>query len=111
MLRGERRKEQNDQFNEVQKKVRQNLTRAFSNVARSKDGLQVLRYLMHECGYHSRLGGVTEKGCDEKVLLWNASRRDVYLDIRRFMTPETIRVVEELDLTQEDDDAGGTRLQ
>lgn len=69
-------------------------------MSKTKGGINILRYLMHESGYHQRNIAITEKGICEKTLIWNDARREFYLDVRQFMTTDVIRLVEFGDTAQ-----------
>ena len=102
-LRRDFKLRQEAESREKVRKAKEKMISSVSQVASIKGGVNLLRYLMHESGYHKRNAAVTEKGICEKTLLWNDSRRTFYLDIRQFMTPEVINLVEN-DISQKEVD-------
>lgn len=104
--RKESRQEREREFNRLRNLARQKMQDSLLQVARTKGGLHLLRYLAHECGFASSLGGVNTQGVDKDIITWNASRRQVYLDLRQFMTADVINLVE-LDQNKEDKNDDG----
>jgi hypothetical protein len=83
------------------KKFRERMFASVTETALSKGGLNVLRYLYSESGLHSRSVVIGKSGSvDLQATMHNISRCDTYKDIRQFMTPEVIKLVE-LDLANE----------
>src|SRR6056297_1853030 len=101
-IRRELKKEHERTFSMLRKKARRKMEDSLTQVANTPGGLHLLRYLAHECGFASSLGGVSDKGVDKDIISWNASRRQVYIDLRQFMTPAVIKTVE-LDQKEEDE--------
>ena len=67
---------------------------SLSEMSRTKGGINVLRYLLHESGFLASLTFVTATGVNKDVLLSNEAKRQMYLGIRQYMDIETIKRVE-----------------
>jgi len=76
-------------------KFRDTMVASLTDTAKSKGGLNVLRYLFHESGFAGRHVVMDKAGqVDMNATFFNTARCDVYKDIRKFMTPEVITLVE-----------------
>jgi hypothetical protein len=100
-LRKEQKEEQRKKTEEQMRKLREVMVSSISEISKTKGGLNFLRFLMHESGFTKPNIAITEKGLDKDALLWNESRRVFYLDVRQFMLPEVVKLVE-LDIKQEE---------
>lgn len=66
-----------------------------SRVASTEDGQALLRFLYDDTGFALPSTVVTKTGkVDIEGTFHNNARRDVYLRLRQFMTPEVIKAVE-----------------
>ena len=93
-LRKEAKEKARQEAQERMAKLRDVMLSSLSEVSKTKGGLNLLRFMYHESGFARPNVAITEKGLDKDALLWNESRRVTYLDIRQFMTPEIIKLVE-----------------
>jgi hypothetical protein len=83
-------------------KFRDTMTKSLTDVASTKGGLNVLRYLYHESGFAGRHVVQDKRGkIDMDATFFNTARCDMYKDIRIFMTPEVIKLVELGDSTDD----------
>ena len=83
-------------------RFRDTMTKSLTDVASTKGGLNVLRYLHHESGFSGRHVVQDKLGkIDMEAKFFNTARCDMYKDIRIFMTPEVIKLVEFGDPTED----------
>ncbi len=95
LIRKEAKGEQSKLFDQKRKAVADKMVASVNEIANTKGGINVLRYLLIESGFISPLHSLDRNGrVDTDALAWNASRRQMYLDLRQFMTPEVIKLVE-----------------
>lgn len=71
------------------------MSASLTEVANTKGGLNILRYMYIESGFAGRSVVISKNGkLDLEATFFNTARCDVYKDIRQFMTPEVITLVE-----------------
>lgn len=90
LIRKETRKEKEDKMVRMRLRMKQSLV----ETARSKGGLNVLRFLLHESGFLTRNTHITATGVNKDVLLTNEAKRCMYLDLRQYMDFDTMKRVE-----------------
>lgn len=75
---------------------RQKYTAAIQRACSTPDGKILLHYLMTECGYQKNsVQGSTATGeFLETNTMYNEGRRDLYLNLRNLIPPETLAAVE-----------------
>jgi len=89
-------------INEKAAAARNKLIAAISRVATTEDGRILLNFLFVDTGFALPATVVTKSGkVDIEGTFHNNARRDVYLRLRQFMTPEVIKAVE-LDFKREE---------
>ena len=81
---------------------------SLSNMSQSAEGINVIRYFLHESRFLSPLTYETQEGVNTDVLLINEAKRQMYLGLRGFMDVETIKRVE-LDGIEEETNEGGDK--
>ena len=74
--------------------LKNNMRKALSLLSTTPEGKLVLRYLLHESGYHSALTYETREGVNKDVLLANESKRRLYLALRAYMDTDTVIRIE-----------------
>lgn len=75
--------------------VKNKMIAVVSRVSNTHDGRTLLNYLCVETGFALPATVVTQTGkVDVEGTFYNNARRDVYLRLRQFMTPEVIKAVE-----------------
>ena len=90
-------------LNEKTAIARNKLIAIVSRVATTEDGRALLNFLYMETGFALPSTVVTKSGkVDIEGTFHNNARRDVYLRLRQFMTPEVIKAVE-LDFKREEE--------
>lgn len=78
-------------------KYREFMGASLAEVARTKGGLNLLRFLLHESGFLAPLTHETSVGVNKDVLVSNEAKRNMYLGLRVNMDWETITIVEKPD--------------
>jgi len=82
--------------------ARDKMVTAMSQVAATDAGKKILNFLFIDTGFTLPSTVVTKSGkVDVDGTFHNNARRDVYLRLRQFMTPEVIKAVE-LDFKREE---------
>jgi hypothetical protein len=93
------------------KKFKEKMEASLIFLSKTAEGLHVLRYLYLTSGFSLRSIVQDQTGrVDINATLHNEARRDNYIDLRNFMTPEVIKAVEldipTIDLKEGDKNGG-----
>ena len=88
------RREQKAEQNEKVKLLDSNMKSALATLARTKEGILVLRHLLHESGFLRQLTYETTVGVNKDVLLAAEAKRCMYLGLRAYMDMSTVMLVE-----------------
>jgi len=79
-------------YNNIQKRLILDMNKVFGSDA----GVRVLRHIMKECGY--QLPGVAFSRQSEEICplntIYDGARRNVYLQIRKYLSPKVLIPVE-----------------
>lgn len=69
---------------------------AFARVAKSEDGIKLLRHLMSECGFKSpsMVMNAQTKEILTDATLWNEAKRGVWLDLRKLIPKKQLNIIE-----------------
>lgn len=70
--------------------LRADMNETFSTAA----GKNVLGWIMRQCGYNEPATTAINGRLDADATMYNAMRQGLYLTLRRFINPETLREVE-----------------
>lgn len=72
------------------------LVRCLNATFKTAEGIRALRHLMNLCGYQrvSVVGNPQTGDVHDRGTLYNEARRNVYLEIRKLIHPETLMRVE-----------------
>ena len=102
------RKEQRE-ADDLKLKAFTNIMReSLSAMSKSKGGLNVLRYILHESRFLAPLTYETATGMNTEVLLQNEAKRMMYLSLRAHMDTETVKRVELNEEQKQEDTNAGT---
>lgn len=88
------RKHQRSKADEKLKLLSVKMRESLSVISKTNEGLNVLRFLLHESGFLAPLTFITREGVNKDVLLANESKRTLYLGLRAYMDIETITRIE-----------------
>ncbi len=67
------------------------LRTAFSQVFNTTMGHKVLKYIQDDlCIYHERNRPILDGDISSNAMIYNQGRRDVFADIRKLLSPETV---------------------
>lgn len=72
------------------------LTAAYRMMAASPHGAAVFRHILWLCGFHSPIVTFSRDTFElnEKASIYNASKRDIWLEIRKHFPSELLRAIE-----------------
>jgi hypothetical protein len=88
------RKEQRQKQQEIVQKAHANMKKALAETSKTKGGLMVLRYFLHESGFLAPLCKETAEGVNTDLLIANEAKRLMYLILRSHMDEDTVLRVE-----------------
>ena len=94
ILPSERKKHEANQKLEHDKQ-QEKFRHAFNGVFNTADGLIVLKWLCDQCGYQKASIMFNREGeVNPQSLVYNEARRNIYLQIREMILPETLAKIE-----------------
>jgi len=88
------RREQRDKEEQKLETFNKNMKKALSILAKSNEGVLVLRFLMYESSFLSPLTYETPEGVNKDVLIGKEAKRRMYLTLRGYMDRDTITRIE-----------------
>lgn len=72
------------------------LRQAFARLAKTEDGIKVMRHIMAECGFKE--SSMVMNAATHEILpmssLWNESKRGVWIDIRKMIPHKQLNIIE-----------------
>ena len=88
------RREQEEAKGKLMQAMTSKMRTSLSNISQSSEGLNVLRFLLHECRFLAPLTYETPEGLNKDILVLCEAKRQVYLGLRGYMDVDTIKRVE-----------------
>lgn len=88
------RREQREQVQQKIETFNKNMKKALSILAKSNEGLLVLRFIMHESAFLDHLTYETPEGVNKDVLIGKEAKRRMYLSLRGYMDRDTVIRIE-----------------
>lgn len=92
-LPSERAKEAKEKKNIVAKQVEQN-REAFNRLFQTEDGKIIFKWLYDRCGFSLPSAVVTKDGLELNSIIYNESRRNLYLDLRDYIHKDLLSELE-----------------
>ncbi len=76
--------------------VRKKYAIDFADICAKAEGRNVLRYIMNQCGYQkpSVVVDPTTGEINDRSTLYNEARRNLYLDLRKFIPTRLLKKIE-----------------
>ena len=95
-IRIDQRKEQKLKQEQAEIERTKRLSNLFNDVCITAEGILVLRHIMQICGFQktSIVGDPTTGDLQSRGTFYNEARRNVYLELRKFIKPKFLKKIE-----------------